>query len=36
MEKKDSKEVAWDMFLRTGKVGHYMFFKSIENDEKRQ
>jgi|GEM_PF-2858983 len=33
MDRKDtSKQVAWDMFKRTGKIGHYMFFKSIEED----
>ncbi len=34
MENKDSKQLAWDMFKRTGKVGHYMFFKSIEDRER--
>ena len=24
------------MFKRTGKVGHYMFFRSIEDQEKKQ
>lgn len=36
MDKKDSKQIAWDMFKRTGKIGHYMFFRSIEDEMKKK
>ncbi len=30
--KNDTEEVVWDMFSRSGSIGHYLLYKKLHRD----